>query len=48
VPTILAGDTEKQIAAIWAYLSLGAEAVPPPGLLEAAPKAGAGSKVDYE
>lgn len=48
VPTILAGDTEKQIAAIWAYLSLGVEAAPPPGLLEAAPKAGAGSKVDYE
>lgn len=48
VPTVLAGDTEKQIAAIWAYLSLGADTVPPPGLLEAAPKAGAGSKVDYE
>jgi mono/diheme cytochrome c family protein len=30
--TILDGDTEKQIAAIWYYLSLGTSAADPPGL----------------
>jgi mono/diheme cytochrome c family protein len=34
VTSVLGGDTGPQIAAIWAYLSLGKEAPPPPGLLE--------------
>jgi len=32
---ILGGDTAKQIEAIWMYLSKGAEADPPPGLIQA-------------
>jgi mono/diheme cytochrome c family protein len=31
---LLGGDTARQIASIWAYLSLGVDAPPPPGLLE--------------
>jgi mono/diheme cytochrome c family protein len=34
VTDILEGDTARQIASIWAYLSLAAEAPPPPGLVE--------------
>ncbi len=34
VTHLLDGDTARQIASIWAYLSLGADAPPPPGLLE--------------
>lgn len=32
IPTVLGGDAERQIAAIWAFLSLGAAGRPPPGL----------------
>ena len=39
VTHILEGDTARQIASIWAYLSLAAEAPPPPGLLENLPQA---------
>jgi hypothetical protein len=48
VPALLDGDTERQVAAIWAYLQLGAEAAPPPGLLENAPRTEAGPRADYE
>lgn len=47
VPGILEGDTERQIAAIWAYLRQGAEAEPPPGLVEGRP-ATPGPVPDYE
>lgn len=47
VPGILEGDTERQIAAIWAYLCRGAEAEPPPGLQEGRP-ATPGPLPDYE
>ena len=32
VPTILQGNTELQIEAIWTYLSQGTHALPPPGV----------------
>ena len=32
ITSILGGDTERQIAAIWAFLSQGGKAEPPPGL----------------
>lgn len=47
VPGILEGDTERQIAAIWAYLRRGLEAEPPPGLQEGGPSA-PGQAADYE
>ena len=34
-PTILGGDTEKQIAAIWMYLTKGPDGDPPPGIVKA-------------
>lgn len=48
VPGVLEGDTERQIAAIWAYLKQGLDAEPPPGLLEARPKTGTGPSPEYE
>ena len=48
VKTILDGDTQRQVAAIWAYLSKGVEAAPPPGLLENLQQRTAGPKPDYE
>lgn len=36
---ILDGNTERQIEALWAYLSQGSKAEPPPGLTEAKPPA---------
>ncbi|MCZ7636062.1 MAG: hypothetical protein M5U12_08520 [Verrucomicrobia bacterium] len=48
VTHILEGDTARQIASIWAYLSLAAEAPPPPGLLENLPQATDRPTVDYE
>jgi cytochrome c2 len=48
VPALLDGDTERQVAAIWAYLELGAGAAPPPGLLENANRAKSGARPDYE
>lgn len=48
VKTILDGDTQRQVAAIWAYLSKGVEAEPPPGLLENLQQPKAGPKPDYE
>ena len=39
VTHIFGGDTARQIASIWSYLSLGVEAPPPPGLLDSLEKA---------
>ncbi len=47
VPTILEGDTERQLAAIWAYLCRGREAEPPPGMQEGRPPT-PGPLPDYE
>jgi hypothetical protein len=38
VTSILGGDTLRQIASIWSYLSLGVDAPPPPGLLDSLEK----------
>ena len=48
VPSVLGGDTDRQIAAIWAYLSLGKEAPPPPGLLENLERTRSGAVRDAE
>lgn len=48
VPALLDGDTERQVAAIWAYLELGVGAAPPPGLLDNPARAKAGARSDYE
>ncbi len=45
--TVLEGDTERQIAALWQYLCLGLKADPPPGLLEHEPRE-VPSAEDYE
>ncbi len=48
VRAILEGDTARQVAAIWAYLSQGVAAAPPPGLLENLQPRKPGAKTDYE
>ncbi len=48
VTAILDGDTARQVAAIWAYLSQGIAAEPPPGLLENLQQAKPSQKTDYE
>jgi len=42
IKTVLDGDTEKQITAIWSYLSDRARAALPPGLIPARNRAGGG------
>jgi mono/diheme cytochrome c family protein len=48
IATLLEGDTARQIAAIWAYLNLGPDAPPPPGLLENLDKATETAPAGYE
>lgn len=48
ITSVLGGDTDRQIAAIWAYLSLGKEAPPPPGLLENLNRSRSGAARDAE